>query len=93
MDDTAQRLLYKAANFLYAYLGLTGAERVDDTSTHSGRFWSFHAITTSVIASIVYDPTSPGGALAGDTIAAGDRVAGLITSFSLASGIGELSNV
>jgi hypothetical protein len=89
LDDTAQRLLWKIANSLYTGLGLSGAERVNDTATHTGAYWVFHAITDCVLTSISYgNPT--GGAAAGDTIKAGDRIYGNITSLRLLSGTGEL---
>ena len=87
-DDTQTRLLWKTAGFLYTGLGLAGAERVADKVAHTGKFWVFHAITDCVIASITY--SLAGGAAAGDTIKAGDRVYGQIMSLSLTSGTGEL---
>ncbi len=87
-DDTQTRLLWKLAGFLYSGLGLAGAERVANTATHTGKFWIFHAITDCVIASITY--SLAGGAAAGDTIKAGDRIYGQITALRLTSGTGEL---
>jgi len=87
-DDTQTRLLWKLAGFLYTSLGLEGAERVSDTTTHTGRYWVFHAITDCLIASITY--SLAGGAGVGDTIKAGDRIYGQITALRLTSGTGEL---
>ena len=89
-DDTAQRLLWKIANTLAAGLGLAGAERVADTAVHQGHYWIFHAITDCVITDIRYDSVVPGGAAAGDTIGAGDRIYGEIWYLALTSGTGEL---
>lgn len=91
MDDTAQRLGWKSANFLYTGLGLAGSVRVSDTSAHTGKFWIFHAITDCVISAITYGTDfGSGGAAAGDTIKAGDRIYGQIESLTLTSGTGEL---
>jgi len=89
-DDNAQRLLWKIANMLYVGLGLAGSVRVADTSTHTGRFFVYHALTDTVVASITYAGFAPGAIAAGDVIKAGDRIYGVITSFSAASGSGEL---
>lgn len=85
-------LLWKTALMLYVGLGLTGSVPVNDTAAHSGLFWIFHAKTTAVIAAITYRAGTTGGAVAGDTIQAGDRIYGWITSLTLTSGTGELYN-
>lgn len=85
-DDTAQRLLVKIANILGTGLGIAGVVRVADTAAHAGTFSVFHAITDCVISAISGDT----GAAAGDTIKAGDRIYGGITSLTLTSGTGEL---
>lgn len=90
LDDTAQRLLWKIATGISVGLGLAGAERVANTALHAGKFWIFHAISNCVIAGITYAPGTSGGASAGDTVVAGDRIYGVITSLSLTSGTGEL---
>ena len=89
MDDTAQRLLFKIAGYLGVGLGQLGSVRVADTSVHTGTFSVFHALTDSVVSSITYAGGS-GGVAAGDTIKQSDRIYGVITSISLASGTGEL---
>lgn len=91
LDDTAQRLLWKIANFLYVGLGGAGSVAVVSGTLYQGAYWIFHAKTASVIASISYEGGT-GGAVAGDTIAAGDRIYGKITSLQLTSGTGELYN-
>jgi len=75
---------------LFAGLGLAGAERVADTAVHAGHYWIFHAITDCEITGITYAAAVPGGAAAGDTVLAGDRIYGEIHSLTLASGTGEL---
>lgn len=89
-DDTQQLLAWRTACMLYSGLGLMGAQRVADTAPHSGNFWIFHAITNCIIASITYNSVFPGGASAGDTIVAGDRIYGQIQSITLSAGTGEL---
>lgn len=89
-DDTAQRLLWKVGNLLYTGLGLAGSTRVAGTAVHTGKYWVFHALTDTVVASITYNSDAPGAIAAGDTIKAGDRIYGRITSFAATSGTGEL---
>ena len=88
LDDTAQRLLWKAANCLFAGLGLAGSTAVAAGQSYNGNFWAFHAFTASVIAEITY--SGGGGASAGTSIVAGDRIYGNITHLKLTSGTGEL---
>ena len=90
LDDTAQRLLWKIANFLYVGLGGAGSVAVTSGVLYRGAYWIYHAKSDSVISAITYDGT--GGAAAGDTITAGDRIYGKIISLQLSSGTGELYN-
>lgn len=89
-SDDAQALLRKIGSYLATGLGLYGVKAVTGTSAVTGNFWIFHAITNSTIAAITYADGSTGPV--GQTINAGDRIYGQITSITLSSGSGELYN-
>lgn len=90
LDDTAQRLLFKIASYLYAGLGLAGVDVITTTAAQVGNWWIYHALTDSVIGAITYSPGFSTGVLAGQTVRAGDRLYGPITNFQLTSGTGIL---
>jgi hypothetical protein len=83
-------LLYKIDGLLATGLGLGGVDWVTDTAAHAGTWWIFHAVSDSVISAITYATGFSSGSAAGQTVKAGDRIYGPITSLTLASGAGEL---
>jgi hypothetical protein len=90
-DDTAQRLLWKIAVLLSEGLGGGGVLAVTGAGTYAntpGLFSTYHALTDTVIGSIVYSDGS--SFLAGATVKAGDRISGNIKSIVITSGTGEL---
>lgn len=62
-----------------------GFEYIDDTVAHTGRFWQLYALADAVIASAVIE-NQTGNTFASVPIKAGDSVAGVFTSVTLASG-------
>lgn len=89
-SDDIQALLRKIGSYLATGLGLYGVKSVTNTATNTGNFWIYHALTDSVIAAITYADGSSGPV--GQTVKAGDRIYGQITSLTLTSGTGELYN-
>jgi hypothetical protein len=90
ISDGQPRLEWKIASYLAAGLGLGGVVAVSGAGTATGRYWIYHALTDTVIASITYaDGTS--SFLAGSTVKAGDRIYGDFTSITFTSGTGELT--
>jgi hypothetical protein len=89
-QDTEQRLLFKIASLLASGLGTAGVDIVTDTSTKTGNWWIFHALTDVVVESATYKTGYSTGSLAGQTVKAGDRIYGPFISFKLTSGSGEL---
>ena len=91
LDDTEQRLEFKAASILAIGLGMGGTDWVaGGDGVHSGNWMCFHAVTDCVLASVGYKSGTSTGSPAGLTLKAGDRIYGNIISFSLTTGNGEL---
>lgn len=88
MSDDIQALLRKIATYLAEGLGLFGVKAITGAATSTGKFWVFHAITDSVVASVTYADGST--FTGGSTVKAGDRIYGQIVSITLTSGTGEL---
>ena len=62
-----------------------GAEYIDDTSAHTGRFGKVVALEDSVIAAISAEDIT-GNSLAGAPLKASCEICGVITSVTLTSG-------
>ena len=75
---------------MFTGLGRAGSTTVAAGNSYDGHYWVFHAFTASVIAEITYAGGVPGGASAGTSLIAGDRIYGDILHLKLTSGTGEL---
>jgi len=83
VNDSTEKTLTKILRRLNSNVGINGGSEFSDTSAHTGDWTQLYAKEDSVFSAI----TSNVEDLAQDTaLAAGDRLYGAITGFTLASG-------
>lgn len=86
--QTTLAAVQTASDLTNVRLSTPGLDVITGTDANNGSWTAFHALEDCVIAAATI--TNSAGSLAGITLKAGDRIFGIITSWTLTSGKGIL---